>query len=163
MKVIAMRLLLGFMKYVTFAEKKSRLRAYCGRGVVKVTNTVCTSDLHPVTRQHLMELTSLVRCALTFLSIQAPRASKFCNICGKQYINEGKIRYGDLAASGMLEASGDMHNHDGSVANPSASVKGEIAQAGGMHGGTMQRPACLARMLFAACDMCIYCGGKFVG
>lgn len=83
------------------------------------------------------------RCALTFLSIMEPGISKSCRICHALYLNEyalpefkGKIVQ-DVKAEAPLPGSGSVETSS----EPNVS---------------------LARLLFAACNACILCGGKFV-
>ncbi|KAF2218543.1 transcription factor IIIC subunit delta N-term-domain-containing protein [Elsinoe ampelina] len=82
------------------------------------------------------------RCGISFLSLQATGDSKSCCICGMQYLNEHKID--DL--------------RKGSITNGHA-MEDEPMQ--GADGVRLSEP--LIRVLFAACDTCIYCGGKFTG
>ena len=55
----------------------------------------------------------------------------------------------------MLGAPGSAVVTDAAVGEPSLAKQGETAN--GHHA-----PMTLARLLFSACDICIYCGGKFV-
>ncbi|GAB7344342.1 hypothetical protein MBLNU457_2205t2 [Dothideomycetes sp. NU457] len=77
------------------------------------------------------------RCGLTFLAIQSPAATRQCGICNTPYLNEHMI--------GRRNQTLDDTDHE------SMSRKNDsVARA-------------FARTVFAACDACIYCGGKFVG
>ena len=87
----------------------------------------------------------IVRCGLTFLTIQAPGISKFCGICGRQFLNDN-----------YLEKS-TLRTNDNGIEDLSAQSKNEIET------GENAAFQSLAQVLFAACDVCIYCGGKFVG
>ena len=83
------------------------------------------------------------RCALTFLSIMEPGISKSCRICHALYLNEHAlpafkgIAARDTKAEAPLSDSGPLEM----PAEPNVS---------------------LSRLLFAACNVCILCGGKFV-
>lgn len=88
------------------------------------------------------------RCSLTFLSIMEPGISKSCRICSALYLNEDALP-----------------EFQGSAAN---GVKAEMPSAAdGMSenvetDGLVEDKASLARLLFAACNVCFLCGGKFV-
>jgi hypothetical protein len=84
----------------------------------------------------------LARCTLSFLAIQTPGTSKACSICNAQYINEFMMPSFKAQDSKETSADGD-----------------EVMQ------GTSDQepPLSLARILFAACDRCVCCGGKFTG
>lgn len=56
----------------------------------------------------------------------------------------------------VLCASGSAVVTDAGAGEPSLAKQGETANG---HHALMT----LARLLFSACDICIYCGGKFVG
>lgn len=76
--------------------------------------------------------------------MQKPGTTKFCSICNAQYINEL-----------MLPA---LRVQDTSLGNSDAN---DIEV---MQGGPRQEPMMsLARILYAACDRCVCCGGKFAG
>jgi hypothetical protein len=83
----------------------------------------------------------LVRCALTFLAIQAPGISNFCGICSKQYLSEAYLD-SDSTPHMNVESDTDSLNDDSE---------------------RRVEPPSLARTLFAACETCVYCGGRFVG
>lgn len=76
---------------------------------------------------------------------------KGCGLCGKQYINDHAFEA--LRVSGGSGHDSEMMNAD------------EDDGHAAMNGATQsQEPlGSLARILFAACDNCIYCGGKFTG
>ncbi|KAF2436207.1 hypothetical protein EJ08DRAFT_230945 [Tothia fuscella] len=86
-----------------------------------------------------------VRCALTFLAVQAPGISKFCGLCERQYLTET-----------ILEPEG-----------PQAEIEEEdvdmIVVGGSSNSHGKKEPPDFGRVLFASCEDCIYCGGKFVG
>ncbi|KAF9634463.1 Short-chain dehydrogenase/reductase SDR [Lasiodiplodia theobromae] len=126
-----------------------------------------------------------VRCSLTFLAIQAPGISKLCGICGKRYLNEEfVVRTDKLAGAAEARQSGDssqqdvvMPDADGGQQEgilPSTEANVTAGEGSSKQGGSTgqdrapavdygRSPITLARILFAACDVCIYCGGKFVG
>jgi hypothetical protein len=82
------------------------------------------------------------RCALTFLSIMEPGISKSCRICHALYLNEYSLPEFNKAIKDVkVETSLPDSGSSGTSVEPSVS---------------------LARLLFAACDVCILCGGKFV-
>lgn len=77
------------------------------------------------------------RCALTFLAIQAPRISKKCGLCDRQYLDD---RY--IVEEDPVVVEGPGHGVDGLVLETSK--------------------VSLTRILYAACDVCVHCGGKYV-
>ena len=88
------------------------------------------------------------RCGLTFLSIQEPGFSKCCDVCGVQVLNEWKLS--GLTSTGLpsnVDTSSEAFRN-----GESADV--QLQQA--------EPTASLARILFAALDFCVYCGGKFI-
>ncbi|KAH7058765.1 transcription factor IIIC subunit delta N-term-domain-containing protein [Macrophomina phaseolina] len=123
-----------------------------------------------------------VRCSLTFLAIQAPGISKLCGICGKRYLNEEYLRKTDrmIVESGETPSPGERGQQDvvmqgadsgeeailtstetDGTGEGNAKQGGEVAEGAEADGGRL--PITLTRILFGACDVCIYCGGKFVG
>jgi len=146
-----------------------------------------------------------VRCGLTFLAIQAPNISKFCGICGKQYLGNGFIldqeseqnrteHQGDVSGTAQGRCMPILYSAivpscssigaplltlvvctDGATLPPkdkSASERLEVLEdidmvdapvSNEVNGREIRQPTSLARMLSAACDVCVYCGGKFVG
>jgi hypothetical protein len=84
------------------------------------------------------------RCALTFLSIMEPGISKSCRICHALYLNEY-----------TLPGFKDKVVQDGKVGAP-------LPGGGSLEVEHAEPRVSLARLLFAACDVCILCGGKFV-
>lgn len=72
------------------------------------------------------------RCSLTFLSIMEPGISKSCRLCRAAYLNEHAL----------------------------PDLKAQHAGINGVQNGEPRNS--LARLLFAACNRCILCGGKFV-
>ncbi|KAI5269346.1 hypothetical protein E4T47_07160 [Aureobasidium subglaciale] len=86
------------------------------------------------------------RCTLSYLAIQTPGTAKFCSICNAQYINEFMMP--SFRATDSKEADADAGADEDVV----------------MQGISDQEPpVSLARILFAACDRCVCCGGKFTG
>ena len=77
---------------------------------------------------------AIVRCGLTFLALQKPGISKRCGICRRQYFNV-RVERSHI----ILDFT--FHN---------TLVEGQTASS-------------LSRILFLACDTCVYCGGKFCG
>lgn len=82
------------------------------------------------------------RCGLTFLTMQSPGMSKACGICGTQYLSEHAINGAEEDASTEL----------GNEPHVEHSTQGEVGVA-----------KSFAWIVLTACDVCIYCGGKFVG
>jgi len=90
---------------------------------------------------------------LSFLAIQAPGISKTCSLCGKQYLKEIFLDKDDL-----VQTADD-------ATNPEPQTAAEIATEHAERQKALQgmQTSSLARILFAASDLCLYCGGKFIG
>lgn len=87
------------------------------------------------------------RCTLSFLAIQTPGTAKSCSICNAQYINEF------VMPAFKVPERREPTNMDTGAEEDDA-----------MQGTSDQEPhVSLARILFAACDRCVCCGGKFTG
>ena len=113
------------------------------------------------------------RCGLTFLAIQQPGLSKHCTICRTEFLNE---TYMPELASSTGDDDVDMvdvlEEEEALQENPTTnglaySPHGQASKSGWVqvskiHAGSIEPAASFARMLFAAFDTCIYCGGKFV-
>lgn len=159
-------------------------RALHGHGAAKAMSLVSSPGEHALIFSWLTRV-PVVRCSLTFLAIQAPGISKLCGICGKRYLNEEYLRKTDrLIRSGGNRQSEDggqqdvvMRDADGGQEEPilpstetdgtgegNAKQGEETAQGGaGASSNDGRSPITLARILFSACDVCFYCGGKFMG
>ena len=87
-----------------------------------------------------------------------PGISKSCRICNAIYLNEDALT--ELkkphASAVKLEHRKDQESIDVD-ADPEASDQIGLPEEGGFEPNIS-----LARLLFAACDVCILCGGKFV-
>jgi hypothetical protein len=126
------------------------------------------------------------RCGLSFLAIQAPRITKTCGICDTVFFSEefveaqedasnvrGQERAEDMEMGGKAssrrdgEGGGEFSANSGDKDVDAMDVEeGQEGQANrelDANTGVRQLPVSLARLLFLACDVCIYCGGKFVG
>ena len=88
------------------------------------------------------------RCALTFLSILQAGASKACGICGVQYLNEN--------AMPEMRAKVDGTMVMGETQDAAEGFRGRVV------GDWAEPRVSLARLLFAACERCLLCGGRFV-
>lgn len=90
-------------------------------------------------------LTNPDRCALTFFAIQEPGISRYCDTCSREYLHEDyalKTCHVDKHASGT-DGMGISDNSN----DPS----------NGTDGGS------ILQSLFQHHDVCIFCGGKFIG
>ena len=81
---------------------------------------------------------------MTFLAIQMPFITKRCGICSKQYLKDEYLTEDtpeniDIAQQAEIDGEGQASRE---VKKPKIS---------------------LARLLFALCDRCTFCGGKFIG
>lgn len=129
------------------------------------------------------------RCGLSFLAIQAPGITKYCNLCRTPFFSEEFIAIQEAkpvrcSSSGAIGGNNsDTANLAGQGQNDSNGVPRMELEAGvttgdgegnevhletndasaRIDGDTVDLPITLARVLFLACDVCVYCGGKFVG
>lgn len=97
------------------------------------------------------------RCSLSLLPVQEPGTTKNCGICGLQYFNEKII--GDVEA-----ATGDVEMADVPTAESNIDIVANdtwVEVSRNPNAFPQQAPT-LAQILFDACDVCVYCGGKFV-
>lgn len=94
------------------------------------------------------------RCAMSFLALQEPGITKVCGLCGLQYLNEGVLP----ATSGEDMEMADILETEGGQSVPGADAWVEISHN---ESATKTHKPTLVQLLFAACDICIYCGGKF--
>jgi hypothetical protein len=105
------------------------------------------------------------RCGLTFLPLQQPGVSKQCDVCGTQFFDEYALPAlantrsdGSDALADLLDRSGQEHVERAHPPNHSEMVDDDWVKL-------PSRPAepaeSMARILFAAFDKCIYCGGDF--
>lgn len=107
------------------------------------------------------------RCALTFLAIQEPGFSKHCRVCGVQQLNEWKLPALSISAGSTDVEATDVVMQDGSDHDEGAHEADQATSESWVHvsngrTSSSESSRSLARVLFAAFDTCIYCGGKFV-
>lgn len=119
------------------------------------------------------------RCALTFLAIQEPGLSKYCAICKMKFLNEWRLSdfmlpvtdedvemtnltVEDVPSQETCSGSQVQNGttlEDQPLGNQRSSEAGWVRLS---HNEASTEPSdSLARILFAAFDICIYCGGKF--
>ena len=80
---------------------------------------------------------------MTFIAIQTPFITRRCGICGKQYLKEDFLSGDKLTEDETVRQSHNKQVHVG-VRNERPKIS-------------------LARLLFAVCERCTFCGGKFIG
>jgi hypothetical protein len=111
------------------------------------------------------------RCGLSFLAIQAPGITKYCGICSTPFLSEDFLMAQEMIdkrenpaqpadTDGEVRIIGlgnDQRQHNVTQQNEATAAKLDESD------GNKKLPITLARVLFLACDACIYCGGKFVG
>jgi hypothetical protein len=111
------------------------------------------------------------RCGLSFLAIQAPGITKYCGICSTPFLSEDFLIAQEMIdkrenpgepadTDGEVRIIGlgnDQRQHNVTQQNEATAAKLDESD------GNKKLPVTLARVLFLACDACIYCGGKFVG
>lgn len=99
----------------------------------------------------------LSRCALSFLPIQEPGTTKSCGICGLQYLKEKVFSAFDPATEDI-----EMAEVPSAESNTDAAANDTWVEVSRNPNASPQPTRTLAQMISAACDVCIYCGGKFV-
>ena len=116
------------------------------------------------------------RCATTFLAIQEPGVSKYCERCGRHFINEEFLNptgTAAAAAEGNFEdgIQGEDAMGEAETADAVAGIEDEEEEkeVGEGSKGEERReeeedeePKTLAEDIFTRCSVCIFCGGNFV-
>ncbi|KAI9808431.1 MAG: hypothetical protein M1827_007250 [Pycnora praestabilis] len=113
-----------------------------------------------------------VRCGVTFLAIQAPGISKYCGICGRQFLHEKILPDIDEhkpTISQRVDSTDDKvvleqgHSSPGTTTETAVDDTDEFVMVGQDNSSRSRgETPSLAQIVFASCDLCIYCGGKFV-
>ncbi|KAK3724536.1 hypothetical protein LTR37_001160 [Vermiconidia calcicola] len=117
------------------------------------------------------------RCGLTFLAIEEPGITKYCNICSMQYFNEWSLSgfWGPAKDENIEMTELSMEDVETSTISDQVGPRVESAPdeqpteqphsdwVHVSHGpvASSESPGSLARILFAVFDACIYCGGNF--
>ncbi|KAI9706103.1 MAG: hypothetical protein M1836_005509 [Candelina mexicana] len=102
------------------------------------------------------------RCALTFLAIQEPGISKYCGLCGVEYFHQDFVlKYLQKSVS----ASVFTERGDGSNGNTTSEVEEEagVIEDSAQDADNAGTPVSFVQILLASYEVCVYCGGKFVG
>ena len=120
------------------------------------------------------------RCGLSFVVIQAPRITKYCGVCKTPFLDDRFIRAQEVddyalhrhkkkSTEGQLDVIETIKDKNGAVAGTDTTEDVHMWDVGeerfdakdGYNNDSA--PLSLAKLLFLACDACIYCGGKFTG
>ncbi|KAI9764948.1 MAG: hypothetical protein M1840_007973 [Geoglossum simile] len=164
-------LLVGDMRVISFPPcRRDRLRAPGAQALFELCE-VCEEPIgwQDVKFARCSNNHVFVRCALTFLAIQRPGISKYCGVCGKEYLSEGATQLERVITpdEGGASAPAETPNTKGlaqvllEVAMGDETEDRALNTAEGEKPPTMETRPSLASLLFAACDVCVYCGGKF--
>lgn len=97
------------------------------------------------------------RCALSFLSIQEPGITKSCGICDLQILKDSTVA--DVTSAAEDIEMTDVPAPEGDEEIPADDTWVEISH--NQDNKDLRPKMTLAQLLFNACDVCIYCGGKF--
>jgi hypothetical protein len=103
------------------------------------------------------------RCGLSFLAIQAPGITKYCGICSTPFLSDEFVDAQEMDSErkdAETNDAGEVHGQDDSMQVSTADVI--MIENSDVAGRRDAPPITLARVLFLACDVCVYCGGKFV-
>ena len=108
-------------------------------------------------------LIAVVRCALTFLTIQEPGISKYCESCDREYFDEQVL----LASVKHIDGAPGVESQGRSVGDAEEESTGINVEETHDIGPGMLREndyerESLAHVLFSMYDVCVYCGGKFM-
>lgn len=98
------------------------------------------------------------RCWLSFLAIQDSTKTKTCGICGLQYLGDGVVPQELRPISS--EEDTEMVDVPSSETDPSDQTHGSWVE---IRRTKQDDKPTLGWLLFSACDLCLYCGGKFIG
>ena len=134
----------------TFALVKSKLQLDASVNAMSVDNDercrICSRSLpfESIKWARCEAGHQFTRCALTFSAIQESGVMKRCGLCTTQYFDEDTL-FGTTTSPAT----------DSAAAAAISSLDRRPTR-------TNEPTSSLARMLFFACDACIYCGGKFV-
>jgi hypothetical protein len=109
------------------------------------------------------------RCGLTFLAMQEPGISKQCTMCGTQFLNEWTlptlVRSSEDQDVDMADAPGENEPRGEETADRGNGNTGIVTGGNWVHvvkkAAQAEPDGSLARILFAAFDKCVYCGGNF--
>ncbi|KAF2273934.1 uncharacterized protein EI97DRAFT_382639 [Westerdykella ornata] len=105
-----------------------------------------------------------VRCGVSLRAIMAPGVMKKCGICGTAVLAEDAVlRAGDWEETEEDEGSGEEEGQNEEEEGEAEASRGSIGEQGKQRQARDDAPINLAQLLFLACDVCIYCGGKYVG
>ncbi|MCJ1439212.1 hypothetical protein MMC27_008603 [Xylographa pallens] len=86
------------------------------------------------------------RCALSFLAIQEPGISKFCDTCGREYRNEQQVLQEDIDSMPVMDVTSGNADSLGDEVLP-----------------IRDNEHSLISELFRSHGICIFCEGKFIG
>lgn len=106
-----------------------------------------------------------VRCSLTFLAIQGPGQSKYCGLCGKVYLLDAKLLNYKTKLIDDATTAYQAGSPASAVTEQALTSIADVGHLGNQRVGGSDsgaRSVSIAQLLLAACDLCIYCGGKFV-
>lgn len=112
---------------------------------------------------------------MSFLSIQGPGKSQFCGLCEREYLYDADFleeadgrQQGDTASGTEGVRRDEAQNPEpeelpGSNPNGTAITSEERNQSQTQTSQPQTGGVSLITILLKACDVCIYCGGKFIG
>ena len=114
-----------------------------------------------------------IRCGLSFLTIQGPNITKHCGLCTAPFFSDAYVSkecIADLEHEPLPNSPHDLSHPERTEEDINARTPRELTPKDSPTGQRLIKrtdqssvPLSLARVLFLACDVCIYCGGKFVG
>ncbi|KAL9599435.1 MAG: hypothetical protein Q9219_003872 [cf. Caloplaca sp. 3 TL-2023] len=116
----------------------------------------------------LQALKDTARCALTFLPVKEPGMSKYCESCGREFLDETFVvpktsKHVKCDVQMAVGREGESQKPTGAHATLENSDPDHNTQ---VHCGAPNHRASgsrLTKALFAVFDVCPYCGGKYVG
>lgn len=96
------------------------------------------------------------RCGLSFIALQKSGQSKGCRLCGTQYLDAAQVPRFQHTPETSLGQRDDLQES----ASVESEAKGHVDDEN-TNADAAEPMDSLARVLFAACDACVLCGGTF--
>ena len=133
---------------------------------------LCSQSIETKLSFGYLTIPSLGRCALTFLAIQAPGLTKKCRMCQKECLDDAFMKHWHTQSiTGLAEANdnhtdqhadGSDNSQDGFGQNGTSPClrQHDLLPEDNQHAGVGTWS--LPQALIVACNVCLYCGGKYV-
>lgn len=105
---------------------------------------------------------------MSFLAIEEPGISKYCEKCNREFLNEHVLRESEHYPGLLLGPEGatspkDCPFDENEVVIEQQDSFGQRANVMTKEVGQISKAPSLASMMFDYFDVCPYCNGKFIG